>query len=166
MRRSHALTIPLLLVLAGCHRSPYGPGAESLGGTNINGRSCKYLAADRQIEYVVVFDTELHIGSGKSRMLSGKIQEVEQSFRTLEGQNFSVQYRYSGSVSIDGKDYQIQDGRVFLIRFSRGQSECEQLSISFPPCDGLPDEAYVRDELLKAAEKEPRLGVVLKPERK
>jgi hypothetical protein len=158
MTRTYATALALV-ILAGCDADYPSEGVRA---TDINDRRCYYHALRRGVEFVVVFEPwnpKLNMKAAGGLVGDGRVGSF---FRMEDGRAFSVEYRHGGPVNIDGVLYDLGDGRVFLVRLGHGGNPCEQLPVFLSPRgEGMPDEGYVRDELLRAAAGNSRLATFL-----
>lgn len=141
--------LPLLL-LGGCHEAQDYPSAT--GSVLINDRGCCYDYTDYQIQHAIVFNDKLEITSGT---FSGR----ELKFQTLTRRNFSMKYAGPDRIVIDGTEFSLKDGAVFLVELGREGNRCKQVPVSFarrasPTAD---IEGHVRDQLTQAAEEHAEL---------
>ena len=127
-----AFVIPRTILLAsismywGCERSSdfeaSRDGVSGGGHFHENGVGAKYSATRGDLDYLVVFDRAISnpASGGPSSDGSGF------AFTLKGGESFSLQVPDPESVTIENTRYDLDDGRLFLFRFTGGSPEVAQ----------------------------------------
>jgi hypothetical protein len=145
-------------VLVSAWLSPQRPATTQCGGFVVNGRSGYYLAEDRRITFLLVFDDESIAGADQATFGNQQL-----SFRRPNGCSFDLRYRRAGVIEIDREEYRLADGAVFLVTPFAGGRRCRQIPVAFTDADVPYPEAepYVRMELERVANEVPEVGKFL-----
>ncbi len=134
----------LFLVVAAAYLAkPTVPFTVSSGGFIVDGRQCVYRVADGRLDYLIALDGEWLRGCERAT-LGG----TDFSFQRADGRAFQMRAA-PGVLIIDGQEFHLRNGTMFLITVHPGGNQCRQLPATFGEANipRLDVEPHVRDRL-------------------
>ena len=127
----------------------------------MDGRQCLYRVADGRLDYTVVLDGEWLRGRSLAATRSS-IRDEEFEFVRPDGR--ALRLRFAGEVlAIDGQEYYLRDGAVFLVTVGPSGNRCRQVPTAFGVSDiPYPDgEPQIRDHLERGLRDFPEIRAFL-----
>lgn len=158
MKWAQLLAGVVVLVAAGAFLArPSGPRSVYSGGFDTHGRQCFYRVADGRLAYLIVLDGQWLQGTGRSTF-----GDWGCSFERPDGRTFQMHSRVRGALLIDGHEYRLADGALFLVTVEPTGNRCQQLTARFEGSNPHPnDEPHARDQLERAARDFPEVRAFL-----
>jgi hypothetical protein len=121
-----------LVWLAGCGRDPVPPQRPAntdTGGYSIGGTGARYGSWDGELAVVVWFDTD---DSSQGFAGEGRTAAYQGVFAPIDGRRFDWRCRTSdgktGTLVIDGQQYELAKGALFLVSTKGDKTAVQQLS--------------------------------------
>jgi hypothetical protein len=135
--RVAVLMLGSLVGFAGCGRDsvpPQRPANTDTGGSSIGGTGPRYGFWGGKLAVVVWFDTD---DSSQGFSGEGGTAVYQGLFAPLDGRRFAWRCRTSdgktGTLVIDGQQYDMAKGALFLVSTKGGKTEVQQLSRDLAP---------------------------------
>jgi hypothetical protein len=150
-----ALTITAWGTLPGCSRHSWSGGGDSAGGVDIEHRTC-----DGRVYLVVA---AAGCSGGSSSSASGPTgMTTGGELNALDGRKIAWSCTTAdgtrGTVTVDGQQFDLAGGGVFLVSAKEKKTKVEQLAVDMSKFRGGP----VPQELRGLAETHPRIAAFFK----
>jgi hypothetical protein len=159
MRWAKLLARILVLVAAWAFLArPPVPHSVSAGGFTVDGRQCLYRVADGRLEYLVILDGNWVRGCDRATL-----DDTDFLIERADGREFRMRSAAPEAMIIDGHEYRLRDGVVFLVTVHPDGNQCRQVPATFgaggiPYPDPWPQ---VRERLGQLAHEFPEVRVFL-----
>src|SRR5262245_52791338 len=143
-------------LINGC-KEGYHAGGH--GFSDIDGHSFHWRCRDYRIWHAIIYDCSLTFESGRGPNFVGGDSFAGQ----LEnGNSIAMEYLNDQTIKIDGKEFELGKGSVFLVSLRDAESRHEQLPIRFERIDmrkinGGNYNEYIENQLREFAKEHPRL---------
>jgi hypothetical protein len=165
----HSLTRLLVVTLAvsacmaswGCKGRSWGGGGHAEGGVKEGVKfdfNIEHLTCDGRVYFVLAADGCSGGGSGSGRNAQGQLYAVDG--RKIAW-SCTTQDGTSGTVTIDGQQFDLAKGAVFLVSAKENKTKVEQLAVDMSKLQDGP----VQDKLPALADTEPRIAAFFKEAR-
>src|SRR5262245_17349560 len=162
----HSLTRLLVVTLAvsvcmaswGCKGRTWGGGGHSAGGDKEGvtfDYAIEHLTCDGRVYLVLAADGCSGVGSGSGPTARGQLSAVDGRKITW---SCTTQEGTSGTVTIDGQQFDLAKGAVFLVSAKENKTKVQQLAVDMSKLQGGP----VQDKLPALADTEPGIAAFFK----
>jgi hypothetical protein len=155
------LTLSACIATGGCKGRSWGGGGHAAGGFKEGvtfNYTIEHLTYDGRVYLVVAAD---HCSGGSS----GSGPTAQGQLNALDGRKLAwsctTQDGTSGTVTIDGQQFDLAEGAVFLISAKEKQTKVEQLAVEMSKLQG----GLVQEKLPGLADTEPRIAAFFKEAR-
>jgi hypothetical protein len=145
----------------GCKGRSWGGGGHAEGGVKEGVKfdfNIEHLTCDGRVYFLLAADGCSGGDSGSGRTARGRLYAVDG--RKIAW-SCSTQDGTSGTVTIDGQQFDLAKGAVFLVSAMKDETRVEQLAVDMSKLQGGP----VQDRLPALADTEPRIAAFFKKAR-